>query len=57
MPKTKENKTGVDSWTNNGHGIKSAPVSAERKKAIAEVQREIDAQKKGNGGKTPAKKK
>lgn len=46
MAKAKEHPSGVDSWTSNGYGITSGPVSAERKKAIAKINADLAKKKK-----------
>ena len=46
--KKKDKRGGIDStdrWTSNGYGIKSEPVSAERKARIEQVNKELAAQK------------
>lgn len=50
------NKQGIDRFTSNGYGLKSGPISAARKKAVAEIQAELDG-KKAPAKKAPAKKK
>lgn len=45
-------KDSTDRWTSNGYGLKSEPVSAERKARIAQINKELAAGKK----KSPAKK-
>lgn len=54
--KAKEHPSGVDSWTSNGYGIVGGPVSAERKKAIDQINADLAA-KKRQSGKQPTKKK
>ena len=49
----RENKQGIDRFTSNGYGLVSGPVSAERKKAVAQLQKELDAK----AAKKPAPKK
>ena len=51
----RENKQGIDRFTSNGYGIVGGPVSAERKKAVAQIQKELDAKKQP--AKKPAPKK
>ena len=55
-PKARKDKRGgidsTDRWTSNGYGLKSEPVSAERKARIAQINKELAA-----GKKKPAEKK
>lgn len=55
---TPDNKYGIDRWTSNGYGIKLGPLTAEDKKAAAEVNAELSAaRKKANQRKPTVKKK
>ena len=45
----RENKQGIDRVTSNGYGVKLNPLTAEQKKGIAQLNRELS-------GKAPAKK-
>ena len=52
--KKKDKRGGINStdrWTSNGYGIKSEPVSAERKARIERVNKELAAQKAKKHGK------
>ncbi len=47
--KKKDKRGGIDStdrWTSNGYGLKSEPVSAERKARIEKINKELAAKKK-----------
>lgn len=48
--KAKKDKRGgkdsTDRWTSNGYGLKSEPVSAERKARIAKINKELAEGKK-----------
>ena len=36
----KENKLGVDRWTNNGYGLKLNPPTEKQKKAIEKIKKQ-----------------
>lgn len=47
---TKVAKKGIDStdrWTSNGYGVKSGPISPERKAAVAKINEEMARKKSG----------
>lgn len=44
-------KSEVDAWTSNGKGIKSGPVSADRKAKIDKINKDMAAKKKSTAKK------